>query len=454
MGLGVSSSRPRRSTRTSSACATSSRPPASTPPSSRRCAATATASRSSADALARSAPGCSPRSSSSPSLSAAGLSYYFLTELEGFALRKLEERLDTAGAARRRVPRAAYDRATGPDRRRRAGRARRAALAAVGAEIASRMRVLDARRRRSSPTRPPRRARDRRRATATRPEVRARARRAARRGDPHHRRTGRVALYVAVPDRRADGRDRRRRVRLGDHVLDPHAAARLPAAARRGCIVAFVAGDARAHRAARALARAPAARARAGAAALRRGDHAVRVDARAARARPARVADAFNALADEVETRVDRAARARSGASRASSRTSATSCARRSPRSAAPPRRCIDDDVDPEDAPPVPLDDRRASPTASRGSRTTSSSCSASKAPPASCRCAASTWRASSRRAVEALEPLTEERGVAVDVEGEAPEVLGDLDRIQQVVAQPRRQREPRHARAAARHHA
>jgi signal transduction histidine kinase len=38
------------------------------------------------------------------------------------------------------------------------------------------------------------------------------------------------------------------------------------------------------------------------------------------------------------------------------------------------------------------------------------------------------------RRAVEALEPLMEERGVTVTVEGEAPDVLGDIDRIQQVV--------------------
>jgi two-component system OmpR family sensor kinase len=38
------------------------------------------------------------------------------------------------------------------------------------------------------------------------------------------------------------------------------------------------------------------------------------------------------------------------------------------------------------------------------------------------------------RRAVEALGPLTEERGVHVAVTGEAPEVLGDIDRIQQVV--------------------
>jgi two-component system, OmpR family, sensor kinase len=38
------------------------------------------------------------------------------------------------------------------------------------------------------------------------------------------------------------------------------------------------------------------------------------------------------------------------------------------------------------------------------------------------------------RRAVEALEPLMEERGVRVTVDGEAPDVLGDIDRIQQVV--------------------
>jgi two-component system OmpR family sensor kinase len=38
------------------------------------------------------------------------------------------------------------------------------------------------------------------------------------------------------------------------------------------------------------------------------------------------------------------------------------------------------------------------------------------------------------RRAVEALGPLMEERGVQVTVDGEAPDVLGDIDRIQQVL--------------------
>ena len=40
-----------------------------------------------------------------------------------------------------------------------------------------------------------------------------------------------------------------------------------------------------------------------------------------------------------------------------------------------------------------------------------------------------------SRRAVEVLEPLLEERGVRAGVSGEAPAVLGDRDRIQQVIA-------------------
>jgi len=39
------------------------------------------------------------------------------------------------------------------------------------------------------------------------------------------------------------------------------------------------------------------------------------------------------------------------------------------------------------------------------------------------------------RRAAEALEPLLDERGATVEVSGEAPAVLGDPDRIQQVVA-------------------
>ncbi|MCE5203403.1 MAG: HAMP domain-containing protein [Actinomycetia bacterium] len=38
-------------------------------------------------------------------------------------------------------------------------------------------------------------------------------------------------------------------------------------------------------------------------------------------------------------------------------------------------------------------------------------------------------------RAVEALTPLTDSRGVTVRVEGDAPTVLGDVDRLQQVVA-------------------
>ncbi len=40
-----------------------------------------------------------------------------------------------------------------------------------------------------------------------------------------------------------------------------------------------------------------------------------------------------------------------------------------------------------------------------------------------------------SRRAVAALEPLLEERGATVEIVGTAPEVLGDPDRVQQVVA-------------------
>ena len=62
-----------------------------------------------------------------------------------------------------------------------------------------------------------------------------------------------------------------------------------------------------------------------------------------------------------------------------------------------------------------------ASPTGSPASPPTCSHSSASRARPASCRCAAWTCARSPRRAVEALEPLADERGVTVAVAGEAP---------------------------------
>ena len=124
----------------------------------------------------------------------------------------------------------------------------------------------------------------------------------------------------------------------------------------------------------------------------------------------------------------------RSGASRSSSRTSATSCGPRSPRSAVPRKRC----------------------STATSTRTTSSASSPRIASEAERltrlandlltlqRIEGATGELPLRRvdlrvAVDRaglmFEPILEERGATLTVNGKAPLVLGDLDRLQQVIA-------------------
>ena len=194
-------------------------------------------------------------------LSAAGLSFYFLTELEGFALRKLEERLDTQARLVAAFRGAAYaekdlSAAAGPraGRRRAARRSVRRSPRACACSTATGAVVADS----ADRDRGARAAQPRRRGRRSRAALRG----SARRDDAHLGRAAASRCTSPYPIVARDGRassasrtPRRRRSRSARCCATT--ATRLA-----WVIVAFVARDARPHRAARALARPAAARAR------------------------------------------------------------------------------------------------------------------------------------------------------------------------------------------------
>jgi two-component system, OmpR family, sensor kinase len=358
-------------------------------------------------------------------LSAAGLSYYFLNELEGFALRKLEERLDTQAQLVAVFRGATY---TEKDLTPAEGRALVAdSLRQIGPDVPSRMRVLDRAGTVVADSAPATSSPEATR-FGDRPEVRealSGKRGAATRISPE----GRVALYIAYP------------ILANGQVIGVSYASATTFSIRTllkdyrtklaWVIVAFVLVTfAITELLARWLAR-PLLELEAGVSEFACGEHSVRVTPRGSR-ETREVAESFNLLADEVE----RALTELRGEERRKSRfVSDVSHELRTPLTAirGAAETLMDDDVAAEDR------KRFLSTIVSESDRLTRLANdllilqriegATGELPLRRIDLAGVV-----RRSVEALGPLMEERGVTVVVEGEAPEVLGDVDRIQQVV--------------------
>lgn len=356
---------------------------------------------------------------------AAGLSAYFLSELERYALRKLEERLDNeslvVGAAV-----AAQLRATGRTTLTRAqAEALAAELESVGPRIVSRIRVLD------------------REGVALvdsagdagagvgyaeTPEVTA-ALRGERGAATRITEDGRVELSVANPITLEDRivgvayvssttfsirtllREYRLRLALAVGVFALAALALTEALAR--AVSAPM----------RDLARA--------AAAFAAGDHSVRVRPRGSGEVQA-VADAFNAMADAVQEALSEL---KEEEKRKSRFVSDVSHELRTPLTAI--RGAAETLLEGG----VPRDEARQFLTtimreADRLTRLANDLLTLQRIEGATGELPLSRVDLTevARRALESLAPLTDERGVAVVLRGEAPPVLGDRDRLQQVV--------------------
>ncbi|HEY3316857.1 MAG TPA: ATP-binding protein [Coriobacteriia bacterium] len=359
-------------------------------------------------------------------LSAAGLSYYFLTELEGFALRKLEERLDTQA---RLV--AAFRSATFAEKGLAAAQGRALvadSLRSVGADVPSRMRVLDRRGIVVADSAPPTAAPEPSR-LGDRPEVRA-ALSGKRGATTRISDEGRVVLYVAYPIAGQNG-----------EVIGVSYAAASTFSIRTlvkdyrtrlaWVVVAFVVATFLVTELlARWLAN-PLLELESGVTRFARGEHSVRVTPRGSREVRA-VAESFNTLADEVEGALTEL---RTEERRKSRFVSDVSHELRTPLTAirGAAETLMEDDVDAEDR------HRFLKTIVSESDRLTRLAndliiLQRIEGATGELPLRRIDLGAVVRRAVEALEPLMEERGVTVTLDGEAPEVLGDVDRIQQVV--------------------
>lgn len=361
-------------------------------------------------------------------VAAAGLSVYFLKELEGFALRKLEERLSAEAKVAASLLGSVYEEtggtpgSGGPVDSKVLGRA----LQRLSPEIASRMRVIDADGKaiadsRGSATS----AEDYRK----RPEIAAAL--AGRYGATTRVTSdGRVALYVAVPIQ-AQGK-----VVAASYVsASTFSILTLLRAYRERLVIVVLAFAVAMLLLTELFSRwlaAPLHELAVGAAAFARGDTSVRV--RPSGSRETReVAVAFNKMAEEVDAVVTEL---RAEEKRKSRFVSDVSHELRTPLTAirGAAETLLDDDVPREDA------ERFLSTIITESDRLTrlandlltlqriegaTGELPLRRLPLADV----------AQRAVSALEPLLDARGVAVQVEGQGGVVLGDPDRLQQVVA-------------------
>ena len=358
-------------------------------------------------------------------LAAAGLSAYFLSELEAYSLRKLEERLYTEGlmisavvAAQLRAEDASKLGSTEAD-------ALAEELAAAGSRITSRIRLLDA---------------DGEAVVdsadndgagvgyAETPEVAA-----ALSGEygaaTRITEEGRVALFVATPivveDRIAgvayvSSTTFSIRTLLRDYRL------RLSMVVILFVLVALVLTE--------LLARwlsAPMRDLAEGAAAFAAGDHAARVRPRGSRETQA-VAVAFNEMADEVQTAL---AELKEEEKRKTRFVSDVSHELRTPLTAirGAAETLLDGDVPEEDARQFLTTIARES---ERLTRLANDLLTLQRIEGATGELPLSRvdLTQTAQHTIEGLAPLTDGRGVTVVLEGEAPLVLGDRDRLQQVI--------------------
>ncbi|MCX8007852.1 MAG: ATP-binding protein [Coriobacteriia bacterium] len=356
-------------------------------------------------------------------IGAVGLSAYFLHELESFALRKLEERLHTQAtitAALVSETLAADDARLGAND----AAALQRALSRAAPYAASRMRVLDARGVVLADSGGTPGA-----SYASRAEIRdaldggyGAATRMTERG--------RVALYVAVP------------ITVGDEVVGVSYASsttfsimsllsdyRLRLAA---VVLAFVAATfGLAELLARWLSR-PLTELAGAASRFAGGDHAARAAPRGSVETQA-LAEAFNAMADEVERAI---AELREEERRKSRFVSDVSHELRTPLTAirGAAETLLDGDVSEEDQRQFLASIVRE---ADRLTRLANDLLTLQRIEGATGELPLGRvdLRSVAQRAIEALQPLWETRGVSVVLTGSSPVVLGDADRLQQVVA-------------------
>ncbi|MBN2840654.1 MAG: HAMP domain-containing protein [Coriobacteriia bacterium] len=355
---------------------------------------------------------------------AAGLSAYFLTELEDYGLRKLEERLHSESLVLSAMVAADLRAADTDALSRRQADALAEELADVGPRVASRIRVLDA---------------DGEALVdsaggdgvgvqyAETPEV-ARALRGEYGAATRITEDGRVALYVANPiivGDRVAGVSYTSATTFSIRTLIRDYRTRLLALVGLFALATLVMTE--------ILARwlsAPLRELARTAAAFASGDHSVRVRPRGS-SEIQSVADAFNAMADEVQTALDEL---RAEESRKSRFVSDVSHELRTPLTAirGAAETLLDGDVPEEDARQFLSTIMRES---ERLGRLATDLITLQRIEGATGELPISRvdLAAVAALAAEGLSPLTDVRGVAVMIEGEAPLVLGDKDRLQQV---------------------
>lgn len=357
-------------------------------------------------------------------VAAAGLSFYFLKELEGFALRKLEERLYTQARLLAAVASTTYLDSSGTfsanDSRR-----LQAALDQATPYAASRMRVLDAEGTAIADTTPG----DVGSTYGDRPEVKhalAGEYGAATRVTEE----GRVALYVAVPVESAGkvrGAAYASSTTFSIVTLLQTYRTRLLIAIALFVVVTLVLTELLARWLSRPLQSLSAT-----ATAFADGDHAVRATPSGS-SETRTLAVAFNAMGEEVDNVVTEL---KEEERRKSRFVSDVSHELRTPLTAirGAAETLLDGDVPEQDA-------RQFLETiireADRLTRLANDLLTLQRIEGATGELPLRRikLRETAEQAVSALSPLTDARGVEVTIEGEAPTVLGDIDRLQQVVA-------------------
>jgi two-component system OmpR family sensor kinase len=359
---------------------------------------------------------------------AAGLSYYFLTNIEAYGLRRLEERLDTE--ARLSAALLAMDYQAAP----KTGEARltpqqaqrvSAALTEASAQTATELMVVDGAGTviaDSSPTSAVGSS------YASRPEI-AKALAGTYGAATRHSPNGRVQLYIAAP------------VIVGGRIVGATYATSttfsivtLLSDYRRELgvviLVFIVASWALTELLTRWLTR-PLRRLQTGAQVLA-SDHSVRVRPEGPREVRA-IADAFNQLAEEIETS---SVELHEEERRKSRFVSDVSHELRTPLTAirGAAETLLEGDVPEEDAQRFL---RRIVSEADRLARLANDLLNLQRIEGATGELPLSrvSLRQVAKLAVESLEPLADDRGVKVVVQGDASAVLGDRDRLQQVVA-------------------
>jgi two-component system OmpR family sensor kinase len=353
---------------------------------------------------------------------AAGLSYYFLTQIEAYGLRRLEERLHSEARMSAALLGAAYEQA--PDTRLPA-MALSEALAAVSADTTSRLRVLDAR---GVVVADSVQTGSIGASYAQRPEIAA-ALKGEYGADTRRTELGRVALFVAAPihaDGRIVGATYASSTTFSVMTLLYDYRRQLAFLIVVYLVIALVIGELLARWLVRPL------RKLQESASSLAADHSVRVTPEGP-SEVRDVADALNRLAEDIETST---IELHDEEQRKSRFVSDVSHELRTPLTAI--RGAAETLLDES----IPADDRRRFLStivaeSDRLARLASDLLTLQRIEGATGELPLSRvdLRQVSALAVEALEPLAAGRGVKVEVEGDAPAVLGDRDRIQQVIA-------------------